>query len=58
MIKHPSGRPIRRNEQRRKPVFNVPDDGYVTPRLRPRSNVSAIGFHHNFHEKDREDEEE
>lgn len=45
MKPHPSGRPIRKTEQRGRPMWRIPDDGYVTPRLQRRKNqTQAIGF--------------
>lgn len=42
---HPSGRPIRRREQRALTIRRFPRDGYLTPRLNyPQSNISAVGF--------------
>lgn len=43
--KHPSGRPISHTECRSLPVFRIPDDGPVIPRLKHHS-TDAIGFHH------------
>ena len=45
---HPSGRPIKNNRVVGRPIWRVPDDGYVTPRLREDRNVTAIGFVHKF----------
>lgn len=42
--KHPSGRPIRQEVVRGRPIFQIPDDGFVTPRLRHRTLMPAIGF--------------
>ena len=55
--KHPSGRPVRKNEVKGRPIWRVPDEGPVTPRLRAdRKPLDQVGFHHwvNF---DAEDEE-
>lgn len=41
---HPSGRPIREGRVVARSVWRVPDDGYVTPRLRERHGAQAIGF--------------
>lgn len=41
---HPSLRPIRTIEIKGRPVWNIPDDGYVTPRLRLPMRTNAIGF--------------
>ena len=41
---HPSGRPIRRPEQKRLPIWRIPDDGYISPRLKKYVNTTAIGF--------------
>lgn len=44
--RHPSGRPIRYEETKRRPIWRVPDHGPVTPRLKPQENKTyAIGFH-------------
>lgn len=40
---HPSGRPIRRSRERGRPIWRIPDDGPVTPRLQ-RQVTNAIGF--------------
>lgn len=42
---HPSDRPINRAPDAiGRPRWNIPDDGYVTPRLRHQRLVGAIGF--------------
>jgi hypothetical protein len=41
---HPSGRPLRNEREVGRPIWRVPDDGYVTPRLRLKTYESAIGF--------------
>lgn len=42
---HPSGRPkARPQEKRSRPIWRVPDDGPVTPRLQRREFAQAIGF--------------
>lgn len=42
---HPSGRPIRCGRTVGRTVWRVPDEGFVTPRLRlPRRDLSMIGF--------------
>jgi hypothetical protein len=43
-IKHPSGRPVRRNESRNTGYLRVPHDTLLTPRLRLDQNAHAIGF--------------
>jgi len=46
-------RPIRRNDPRRINPYRIPEDGPLTPRLRdPRRDVQAIGFHHDYSEKE------
>lgn len=43
--KHPSGRPVRKEPKvTGRPRWNIPDDGYVTPRLKENKRVEAIGF--------------
>lgn len=43
--KHPSGRPIRCEQTKPRPVWRVPDSGLVIPKLRPPENKTyAIGF--------------
>ncbi len=51
--RHPSERPIRKEKVKGRPIWRVPDDGYVTPRLRDKK-TDAIGFVHKF---DREEDE-
>lgn len=41
---HPSGRPIQRPAVGVKSIWRVPEDGYVTPRLRQSERTNAIGF--------------
>lgn len=45
---HPSGRPIRERIVKGPQIWRVPDDTYVTPRLRREQGAQAIGFVHNF----------
>jgi hypothetical protein len=48
--------PVHREKIGIRSIWRIPDDGYVTPRLREeRTNTSAIGFHVNYREA--EDEE-
>jgi hypothetical protein len=41
---HPSGRPIHRERTTELRIMRIPDDEPLTPRLRRRSTVEAIGF--------------
>lgn len=41
---HPSGRPIRHIEKRGLSIWRVPEEGFVTPRLRQSLKTEAIGF--------------
>jgi hypothetical protein len=50
-------RPIRRIIVKRVNPYRIPEEGPLTPRLRPVSSVGAIGFHHSFREQDDEDRE-
>jgi hypothetical protein len=43
--KHPSSRPIHRENKRGRGYWNAPTDGPVTPRLRLPATKDAIGFH-------------
>lgn len=52
---YPGGRPVREPRVVGRSIWRVPDDGYVTPRLRKDSNIQAIGFVHQF---DREQDDE
>jgi hypothetical protein len=45
---HPSGKPIRAGQPVRMPIWRVPLDGYVTPRLRQEAKTEAVGFVHKF----------
>jgi hypothetical protein len=50
-------RPIRRSVVKRVNPYRIPEEGPLTPRLRPpTSSVGAIGFHHSF--KEQEDDHE
>lgn len=51
--RRPSERPIRNEKPKGRPIWRVPEDGYVTPRLR-QVQTNAIGFVHKFEEKDDE----
>jgi len=43
--RHPSGAPRDPENRKREPTFRIPDDGFVTPRLREqRRDLSLIGF--------------
>ena len=42
--RHPSGRPIRQQKQVTRPIWRVPDRGYVTPRLQDPPVSDRIGF--------------
>ena len=50
-------RPIRRTIVKRTNPYRIPEEGPLTPRLRPVSNVGAIGFHHSFKEQDELDDD-
>lgn len=53
---HPSGRPLDQRNVYERRVWRIPDDGFVTPRLRtPQRDLRLIGFTHRF-EGDGEDE--
>ncbi len=55
---HPSGRPIRRRDAKEPGHWRVPDDGYVTPRLRRECrDLSLVGFHHQCHEVAEDDDQ-
>lgn len=54
---HPSGRPVRKSQKREPSIWRIPDDGYVTPRLRHRT-TDAIGFTHDFSEQKSSSHEE
>lgn len=43
-INHPSGRPIRKEVRKGRQIWRIPEDGYVTPRLRQDPPKDAIGF--------------
>lgn len=43
---HPSGKPIRNSWTRPATMTNIPDTGYLTPRLRTKALVDLVGFHH------------
>lgn len=54
--KHPSGRPIRHDKCKGRPIWRVPDSGPVTPGLRRKELQPAIGFTvGNYHSQDDED---
>lgn len=53
--KHPSGRPLARDNYRRLPITRVPNYEPLTPGLRRRELSSAIGFRY---EPPRSDEDE
>jgi len=55
--KHPSGRPIRNERQKGRPLWRIPDDGYVTPSLRKRELTPAIGFTSQPYESKTDDED-
>lgn len=42
--RHPSGRPVARDNYRRLPILRVPNGEPLTPGLRRRELSSAIGF--------------
>ena len=45
--RHPSGRPIRRDEKRERGYWNTPNSGPVVPRLRDeKKDLQLVGFHH------------
>lgn len=41
---HPSRRPLERQEVRGRPYLRIPEDGFLTPRLRFGPLKDAIGF--------------
>jgi hypothetical protein len=42
-------KPIRRRVVIGRPIFNIPEEGYVTPRLKtPEVSTEAIGFVQDF----------
>ena len=46
-------KPIKREYPKRINNYRIPEDGALTPRLREkRSDLSLIGFHHHYEEKD------
>lgn len=49
---HRNFRPIRRDYPRKTNPLRIPEIEPLTPRLRHESIVGAIGFHHDFSEKD------
>lgn len=50
-------RPIGRSIVKRRPIFNIPEEGYVTPRLKaPEVSTEAIGFVHDLSSWNYEDE--
>lgn len=53
--------PVRRRDAPRKgPYYRIPETGPLTPRLRDAARIEAIGFHHDFIEREdskREDRE-
>lgn len=53
--RHPSGRPLRRNEQKKLPIIRNPGIGPLVPRLREPDAKDAIGFHR-FVVRDDDDE--
>ncbi len=56
--RHPSGRPIRREEVRGRQIWRIPDEGPVIPRLRvPPGGANAIGFRARITSDEEEDNE-
>lgn len=54
---HPSGAPIRETEPKREPVWRIPPDSFLTPRLRPRyGDLDCVGFHTGYSDEAEEDE--
>ena len=45
-------KPIKREYPKRINNYRIPEDGALTPRLREKSDLSLIGFHHHYEEKD------
>lgn len=43
--KHPSGKPIHRENKRGRGFWNTPNNGPATPRLQQPQPKDAIGFH-------------
>jgi hypothetical protein len=58
MRDHPSGRPVRRETARIASIQRIPRDEPLTPRLRRRELVEAIGFVTSFDPENREPEDE
>lgn len=44
--KHPSGRPIRKDEKKNLSIYRNPGIGPLVPRLQLPQPKDAIGFHH------------
>jgi hypothetical protein len=57
--KHPSGRPLTKNRECRLSIIRIPEKGALTPRLREdRRDLSLVGFHHSFQEKNNDESDE
>jgi len=53
VVKHPSGRPIRKREHKELSFARVPRDGPLLPRLRETErDLSLVGFHHRLEHRD------
>jgi hypothetical protein len=48
VIHHPSGQPLRRHPVVSANPYRIPEDGFVTPRLRKEQRPDLIGFVHSF----------
>ena len=58
MNKHPSGRPIRRQDIRKTNYPRVPYNEPLVPGLRKYNLIEAIGFTSNLLENDRQDDDQ
>jgi hypothetical protein len=58
MIRHPSGRPIRRGRATRLSIARPPREEYLTPGLNVKELPDQIGFLHHFPSDDDWDDEE
>jgi hypothetical protein len=54
---HPSGKPIRKDQYGVTSKFRVPEDGALTPRLRPKdATANPIGFRAEIVSREADDE--
>jgi hypothetical protein len=58
MIRHPSGRPIRRGHATKLSIARPPREEYLTPGLNVKELPDQIGFLHHFPSDDDWDDEE